>query len=172
MFFVCCQEYIIFHTTLMNELKSTYGLTLKSHELFQTILCEDKKFDKLNISRYIFFFKISIKVTKDLSNLFSELLSFCFLFKFRLMRKLVLQYLKVSLVYKGAVRISRNYFIHVIRTFLVPQMCHSIIEKMIINLALSYGRIGVDKISQCINRQQKNILCFQDHRVIQTRTYN
>ena len=43
MFFVCCQEYVIFHTTLMNELKSTYGLTLKSHELFQTILCEDKK---------------------------------------------------------------------------------------------------------------------------------
>ena len=44
MFFVCCQIYVILYTTLMNQLETINGLTLKLDELVQTILHGDKNF--------------------------------------------------------------------------------------------------------------------------------
>ena len=45
-YFLRCQNYVIFRTTLMNELKSINSLliTLNSDELVRTILYGDKKF--------------------------------------------------------------------------------------------------------------------------------
>ena len=43
-YFLCCHNYVIFRTTLMNELTSAKG-KLEPEELVRTILYRDKNFD-------------------------------------------------------------------------------------------------------------------------------